>query len=483
MRHARGFFLFLSFVLVLVACGPAPAPEPAGTGEAGVPGATEDERETAFSTGAGEGPTAAASQAVTPGNIDDSSTQSGVSDDETRPVAGPTPAAIEPRTLTALGDPAAAVTIVEYSDYQCPFCRRHFQQTMPQIKSDYIDTGRVYYVFKDFPIATLHPMAYRLHEAALCVGDAANSEAYWQVHDLFFAEAEQFQKNSEEAMDATILQALEAEGLPDVSDCLQDGQFTETVQAGVAEGQMLGLNATPSFFINGYPLVGAQPYDVFQYAISLAESGELEDAFRQAAGEQAAAQATATAQAAQPADVPLGDAPVKGDPDAPVTIVEYSDFQCPFCLRHFRQTMPQLESYIEAGQVRYVFKDFPIARTHPQAPKAHEASRCARELGGDDAFWKMHDLLFANQETWAGNPNHVDVFKSLAPDAGLPQDDFNSCLDGGRYAEAVNADLVEGQQLGVTGTPTFFINGQRLVGAQPFSAFRQVIEQALKAPQ
>ncbi|GJM40447.1 MAG: hypothetical protein DHS20C20_07290 [Ardenticatenaceae bacterium] len=179
--------------------------------------------------------------------------------------------------------------------------------------------------------------------------------------------------------------------------------------------------------------------------------------------------------------VPVSDEPAKGSPEAPITIVEYSDYQCPFCLRHFQETMPQLQSYIDAGQVRYLFKDFPIHNIHPQAQKAHESARCAREQGGDESYWQMHDLLFANQEQWANNSNHVDIFKSYAAEMALAQAEFDECLDSGRYAQAVNAEVDEGVQLGVRGTPSFFINGQPLVGAQPFSVFQQAIETLLAA--
>jgi protein-disulfide isomerase len=246
------------------------------------------------------------------------------------------------------------------------------------------------------------------------------------------------------------------------------------VNADLAEGQSLGVNGTPGFFVNGYPVPGAQPYDVFQQVIALAEEGRLAEAYQSQP-----ATNNNPPQAGQPVAVPLSDEPAKGSPDAPITIVEYSDYQCPFCLRHFQQTLPQLQSYIDAGQVRYVFKDFPIHSLHPQAQKAHESARCARELGGDEAFWTMHDMLFANQEQWAGNPNHVDVYKSFAGEMELPPAEFNECLDSGRYADAVNAQVNEGAQLGVRGTPSFFINGQLLVGAQPFDVFQQAIETLL----
>lgn len=390
--------------------------------------------------------------------------------------AGPTPASITPETLRALGDPNAPVTIVEFSDYQCPFCLRHFQQTMPQLKAEYIDTGRVYYVFKDFPITSLHPVAPRIHEAARCAGEIGGSVGYWQAHDSFFNNSQQLTDLPQPDLDNVLVSLLAEVEIAEeaVRECLASGRYTDAVNADLTEGQSLGVNGTPGFFVNGYPVPGAQPYELFQQVIAMAEEGRLAEAYQSPP-----AANNSPPSAGQPAVVPFSDEPAKGLPDAPITIVEYSDFQCPFCLRHFQQTLPQLQSYIDAGQVRYVFKDFPIHSIHPQAQKAHESARCARELGDDEAFWTMHDLLFINQEQWANNADHVALFKSLAGEMELPQDEFDECLDSGRYADAVNAELDEGVQLGVRGTPSFFINGQPLVGAQPFSVFEQAIETLL----
>ena len=145
--------------------------------------------------------------------------------------------------------------------------------------------------------------------------------------------------------------------------------------------------------------------------------------------------------------------------------------------------MPQIQQYIDAGQIRYVFKDFPIHSLHPQAQKAHEAARCAREIGGDEMYWSMHDILFSRQQEWAKVPvpGHEAVLKTFATAIGLPQAEFDECLDSGRYADEVNAEVAEGSQLGVRGTPAFFINGQPLSGAQPFPVFQQIIEQLLTA--
>src|SRR5690606_20865076 len=160
---------------------------------------------------------------------------------------------------------------------------------------------------------SLHPLAYRLHEAALCVGQDSGVVAYWQAHNLFFNEAETFKVATLEAMDRAILTRLEAVGLPDIRECLEKNQTAAAVQSGVNEGQQLGINGTPTFFINGYPLVGAQPYQVFQQVIALAEEGRLAEAYSQVPGpNDGKARATATALAAQPAIVPLGDDPAKG---------------------------------------------------------------------------------------------------------------------------------------------------------------------------
>jgi protein-disulfide isomerase len=395
-----------------------------------------------------------------------------------------TPALISSETLTTMGDPNAPVTIVEFSDYQCPFCLRNLQQTWPQLKAEYIDTGRVYYVFKDFPIPSIHPVAGRAHEAAQCAGEIGGQDTYWEVHDVFFINQEQWGDKPQPDLDNILVSLTGEVGISndEMRSCLESGRYTEVVQADMAEGSSLGVNSSPTFFINGYPVVGAQSYEVFQRAISMAEEGRLAEAFtQQPRPDDGIAQATATALAAQPVDVPLEDAPSMGDPNAPVTIVEYSDFQCPFCLRHFDNTMPELQSYIDTGQVRYVFKDFPIRSIHPQAQKAHESARCARELGGEEAYWEMHDLIFSNQNEWAGNGQHIELFKSMAGEIEIAQEAFVECLDSGRYADAVNTDLAEGRSFGVTGTPSFFINGQRIVGAQSFQVFQQIIESMLVA--
>ena len=168
--------------------------------------------------------------------------------------------------------------------------------------------------------------------------------------------------------------------------------------------------------------------------------------------------------------VSADDDPAIGLQDAPVLIVEFSDFQCSYCARFATETLGQiLDAY--GDQVRLVFRDFPLTSIHTHAQKAAEASQCAYEQG---EYWEYHDLLFQNQQAL-----DVDSLKAYAQQLGLDTGAFNECLDSGKYTSEVQNDLTQGQSYGVTGTPTFFINGRLLRGAKPFSDFQAMIEEEL----
>jgi protein-disulfide isomerase len=163
------------------------------------------------------------------------------------------------------------------------------------------------------------------------------------------------------------------------------------------------------------------------------------------------------------------DDPSLGSPSAPVTLVEFSDFQCPFCQR-VAPTLKQVkEKY--GDKVRVVWKDFPLTQIHPQAFKAGEAAHCAADQG---KFWEYHDRLFANQQ--ALQPADL---KKHAADLGLDATAFNSCLDSSKYGERVRDGVAEGSRLGVNSTPTIYINGRVLSGAQPYETFVSVIDEEL----
>lgn len=382
----------------------------------------------------------------------------------------PTPAAIPPANVAgALGDPDAPVRIVEYSDYQCPYCQRHSLETLPQILSQMIETGQVYYIFKDFPLESIHPQARAAANAARCAGD---QDAYWQMHDALFASQNQWVNGTA----AEVFAGLAADLALDVdsfNECVSGGRHDAVVQASIDEALSLGVRSTPTFFIDGYPLAGAYPFDAFAFIVEHAEAGTLAELFRQQA-EQAAAPQQPPAEPSGPVDVPIDDAYSIGSPEAPVTIVEYTDYQCPFCWRHFQQTFPLIKAnYIDTGLVRYVFKDLPLTSIHPQAFAAAEAARCA---GEQEAYVAMHDLLFFKQEEWGGRSDAAALFSEYAAELNLNRARFDACLSSRQYEAAVTADLEEGMGFGVRGTPTFFINGHFLSGAQPYSVFEQIID-------
>lgn len=187
----------------------------------------------------------------------------------------------------------------------------------------------------------------------------------------------------------------------------------------------------------------------------------------------------------------VDDDSVKGDDDAPVTIIEFSDFECPFCgayygsndelIANFKSRDPTwepaypkiMEEYVETGKVKYVMRDFPLS-FHANAQKAAEAAECA---GEQDKYWEMHDILFENQEDLS-----VESLKEYAEEIdGIDTEEFEACLDDGDMTNEVKQDFSDGQAAGVGGTPSFFVNGKQVVGAVGWLDFKEEIDAALDA--
>ena len=166
-----------------------------------------------------------------------------------------------------------------------------------------------------------------------------------------------------------------------------------------------------------------------------------------------------------------------GNPNAKVVFVEFSDFQCPFCGRFYKESEIQLRrDYVDTGKVLFLYKDFPLS-FHPNAEPAAEAARCAAEQG---RFWEFHDKIFSNQADLS-----ADNYKKWATELGLNASQFNSCFDAGKYKADIQANFNEGSQLGVSGTPSFLVGkadgkSQLIVGAMPYSEFKQAVDALLK---
>jgi protein-disulfide isomerase len=190
-----------------------------------------------------------------------------------------------------------------------------------------------------------------------------------------------------------------------------------------------------------------------------------------------------------PKQISVDDDPVLGDKNAPVTLIEFSDYECPFCKRHFDQVYGQIKKdYIDTGKVKLVYRDFPLSFHDPMATTEAIAANCAREQGGDTAYFKLHDEMF-KQTTSNGNGLSKDKIYTMATELGLSTDNLKSCVEAEKYKDEVTKDIADGSAGGVSGTPGFFIGkssadgkitGTPLVGAQPYAAFKTIIDQQLK---
>jgi protein-disulfide isomerase len=369
------------------------------------------------------------------------------------------------------GDKATKVTIVEFSDFQCPFCKRS-EPTVQALLKKY---------GKDVSLVWMNqPLPFHNHamDAATAFQAAArqSAEKAWQLHDKMY-------ENNTALERADIEKYAAAVGLNMAKwkKDWDDPKVKEEVEQDSKAGTAVGASGTPTFYINGNELVGAQDQSAFEKIIDgevkkadelLKKGTPLKDVYGKLMEAAASAPPPAAAAPAAPEgkqDVKVGDAPVKGPAGAKVTVVAYSDFQCPFCSRAV-PTLHQIETDYK-GKVRIAFKQNPLP-FHDKAHLAAEASLAANEQG---KFWEMHDKLFANQQA-LDRPS----LEKYAEELGLNMAKFKAALDSGKYKDRVDRETKEGGSFGVTGTPTFFVNGKKLVGAQPFDAFKTAIDAELK---
>jgi protein-disulfide isomerase len=330
------------------------------------------------------------------------------------------------------GDTNARLTLIEFADYECPFCGRHTRDTAPQILKNYVETGKLKYVFGDLPLP-MHPHARKAAEAALCAGDQGK---YWEMHDLLFAHQGALENSNLTAYAAALGLDVTA-----FQKALDTGKYASQVQSSAADAGKIGLSGAPSFVLGltqpNNPtikvlqvIVGAQGYDAFQKAI--------EDALNPAPP--VAAQSPAVG-----ATVNVNGKQFKGSKDAKLTLIEFSDYECSFCAKAALETFPQLEKdYVTTGKLKYVYSDL-VLDMHPHAMKAAEASWCAAEQG---RFWEMHDLLFASQQELE-ETNLISYATAL----GLDPSAFQQCLDANRFAAQVRKSSAEAKQLGFKNAP------------------------------
>jgi len=386
-----------------------------------------------------------------------------------------------------LGSAAARVTLTEYSDYLCPFCGRHFGSTYPALLQKYVRDGRVRLVFYDLPLASLHPTAARGHIAARCVGRELGAEGYWRMHDALFARQGEWSRLSDP--DAFLVTLGVDLGAKKTQTCMRDSAVAAQVEANVQAATRAGLNSTPNFVISvvgstaTYTVTGAQPLAAFELLLDALTAGKPVPTPAAPPPPELpkwASVAGLEPDPKRPGWTSAGDA-YTGSVAAPLTVVEFSDYQCPACAQHHREVQPEVDRrYVSSGKVRWVHKHAPLA-IHPQAVAAAAAAECAGDQG---RYWQMHTALFQSTEQWAVDDVDAALLKVAA--AVRPQLDrrrFERCLAGRAAAERVIRDLYDGQGSSQT-TPmfVFLYNGQGTIvrGARSAADFIALLDNFLK---
>jgi protein-disulfide isomerase len=377
-----------------------------------------------------------------------------------------------------LGPSDAAVTIVVFSDFECPFCGR-VVPTLKDLEKQYGKKLRV--VWRNQPLP-FHQNAGPAANAAMEAFEQGKSTKFWAMHDKLF--------ENRSALTAADLEKYAKElGLDGakVKSAVETKKHDKTIQADQALASEVGARGTPTFFINGRPLRGAQPIEEFKKVIDdeLTRVEKLKAKKVPAAAVYATLMANAKSKAEaapSPAAAPAQDTtvykvpvskqdPQKGPDDALVTVVVFSDFQCPFCSR----VVPTIEGLTTkyGSDLRVIWKNNPLP-FHNDAGPAASLAMAAFQEGGSKKFWEAHDLLFQNQRALT----RADL-ENYGKQLGLNAKKLATVLDQNTFKDKIAQDQELARGLGASGTPSFFINGRSLRGAQPQPAFEKLIDEEL----
>ncbi len=325
---------------------------------------------------------------------------------------------------------------------------------IPEFIAQYVDTGEVRFVYREFPLSSIHPIAFQASEAALCAGE---QDRYWDMNEKLFAGQGDW---TAEGADPVALFRTYAEELgldtKAFGECLDSGEAALTVQEDLMAGQELGVSATPYFFVNELPIRGGLPVDAFGRVIDyVAAGGETPDIVP----DQQDWHAIGNWQTARAITV---------------AFVDYANLESG---QHAREVLPQLvDTYVDAGQMLYIVH--PWSETSDSlSAQAAGAAECAGQQG---KFWEMHERLFEEQETWTPSAEPQSLFIGYAEELGLDTDEFETCLDSEWAKLRVEAGSIVGMLYNVPGAPVFlFNNGQGQQGSPTFEEFRTMIDSIL----
>ncbi|MGA3123579.1 MAG: thioredoxin domain-containing protein [Polyangiaceae bacterium] len=382
----------------------------------------------------------------------------------------------------------APVTIVEFSDFQCPYCSR-VEPTLDQVRQAY-GPDKVRIVWKSNPLP-FHQNAKPAAEAAQGTFVLAGNDAFWKFHDTAF-------KNQGSLSEESYAKWAQEAGVKDMAAYragLSSHKWADKVDKDLNDGKTDGVQGTPSFFVNGIFINGAQPFDNFKKTIDqelqkaqakIAAGTPKNRIYTELSKENKKTQPAKDDDAEKADDttvfkVPVGNSAALGSPNALVTIIEFSDFQCPFCGR----VEPTLKSIRDkyGDKVRLVWKNEPLP-FHPAAEPAAEAALEVRAEKGDKGFWDLHDKFFVDQKILMnGSAPNVDAIVKTASETGASSEKVKKAISDHLHKRDIDADQDLGEDLQANGTPHFFINGRRLVGAQPQEKFEKVIDEEIKKAQ
>lgn len=374
------------------------------------------------------------------------------------------------------GSRTALVTIVVFSDLQCPFCAR-LEGTFDRLRETYGES-KLRIVWKDNPLP-FHKHARFAAEVGQAVFKTRGAAAFWRFEEMAFRRQRLMAPDTIVAWASAAGANVRVDG-----DSVDGGRWAKKIDTDIDLAKKIGANGTPMSFINGVRLSGAQPFEKFQELVDL-ELKRAEDlASRGVARDQVYQRLTATNFEKQedkgdddddkedktPFKVAVDKSPIRGPKHALVTIVEFADFQCPYCKRVDATLERVRREY--GDKVRLVWKDQPLP-FHKRAEPAALLAREIRAKKGDAAFWDAHDALF-------GAPDLEDAeLGRIAAAAGLDAKKTLAAVAARSQKSGLEVDLDLAEELHASGTPHFFINGRRLVGAQPFDKFKSLIDEEL----
>ena len=385
----------------------------------------------------------------------------------------------------------APVTVVVYSDFQCPYCSR-VEPTLDQVRTTY-GPDKVRMVWKNNPLP-FHQNAKPAAEAAQGVFALAGNDGFWKFHDTAFKNQGALSEDSytKWAADAGVKDAAAYKA------GLDTHKWADKVDKDLNDGKAAGVQGTPSFFVNGVFINGAQPFDNFKQTIdqelqkaqAKIASGTpksrvyiemTKDNKKNAPAAAKPEQEDAKEDTTSVFKVPIGTSPILGSPNALVTIVEFSDFQCPFCSR-VEPTLKGLRDKY-GDKIRLVWKNEPLP-FHPAAGPAAEAAMEVRAEKGDKGFWDAHDKFYANQKDLvSGQTPNVDGIVKMAAETGASADKVKKAITDQTHKKDIDADQDLSEDFQASGTPHFFVNGRRLVGAQPQEKFEKIIDEEIAKAQ